>query len=66
MSMYSLSPAYIKLSILHTPLFFYGYTMFFYSFNIYKITFNCVTEKPSSAKANSAFREHIYRKNWAH
>jgi len=40
--------------------------MFFYSFNVYKITLNCVTEKPSSAKANSTFREQIYRKNWAH
>jgi hypothetical protein len=36
--------------------------MFFYGFNIYKITLNCVTDKPSSTKANSMFREEIYRK----
>jgi hypothetical protein len=35
--------------------------MFFYSFNIYKITLNCVTDKRSSAEANSMFREQIYR-----
>jgi hypothetical protein len=36
--------------------------MFFYGFNVYKITLNCVTDKPSSAKANSMFGEEIYSK----